>query len=353
MRSCDLKEALLYEKLEDNKVRCSTCYRRCLISEDKRGYCNTKVNFNGKLYSTIYGLVSDEAIEPIEKKPLYHFYPGSNVYSIGTFGCNLRCKYCQNWWISQARIRNGAAMSISPELAVEIALSSAQGIAWTYNEPAIWFEYTYDCAKLAKQSGLYTIYVTNGSLTPEALKLISPYLDAFRVDIKAMNEDFYKEVCSAKLEPVLENAKLAREIGLHVEVVNLLIPRKNDSEEEVESLAKWIRDNLGKTTPLHFLRFYPAYKFFYLYPTPLKTLERARGIAKQVGLDFVYIGNVRGHRFESTYCPNCNSLLIERAGPYIAFHNISLNKNCLNCKMEIPIRGTFINAVREEVLRNF
>lgn len=347
-----LKEALLYEKLEDNKVRCSTCYRRCLILEDKKGYCNTRVNLNGKLYSKLHGLVSEEAIDPIEKKPLYHFYPGSNVYSLGTFGCNFRCKYCQNWSISQARIRN-AGRYISPEFAVEIAYSCAQGIAFTYNEPAIWFEYIYECARLAKNKGLYIVLVTNGSLTPEALKIISPYLDAYRVDIKAMSEDFYREICSAKLEPVLKCAELARELGLHVEVVNLIIPRKNDSEEEVESLAKWICDNLGKTTPLHFLRFYPAYKLFYLYPTPVKTLERAREIARGIGLEYVYIGNVRGHRFESTYCPNCNSLLIERAGIYIAFHNISLDKKCLNCKSEIPIRGIFVNAAREEVLRIF
>ncbi|MEM2933698.1 MAG: hypothetical protein QXL78_02095 [Methanocellales archaeon] len=236
---------------------------------------------------------------------------------------------------------------------MEIAYSYAQGISFTYNEPAIWFEYIYDCAKLAKNKGLYIVLITNGSLTPEALKIISPYLDAYRVDLKAMSEEFYRGICSAKLEPVLESAKLAREIGLHVEAVNLLVPRKNDSRRDIEALAKWVRDNLGEITPLHFPRFYPAYKLFYLYPTPVKTLEKAREIACGMGLEFVYIGNVRGHRFESTYCSSCNSLLIERTGPYIAFHNISLDKKCLNCKSEIPIRGIFVNAAREEVLRIF
>ncbi|MCG7850977.1 MAG: AmmeMemoRadiSam system radical SAM enzyme, partial [Methanosarcinaceae archaeon] len=220
-----IKEAMFYEKLEDNKVHCYLCNHRCIIVPGKRGFCRVRENRDGTLYTLIYGLVSSEAVDPIEKKPLFHFYPGTLSYSLGTIGCNFRCKHCQNWTISQTGLDEAHAVEILPEKAISRAVASdSKTIAWTYNEPTIWYEYTYDCAKLAKEAGLGTIYVTNGYITPEALKGISPYLDAFRVDIKAFTEDFYKNVCSAKLAPVLESAKLARELGMHVEVINLVIP---------------------------------------------------------------------------------------------------------------------------------
>ncbi|MEM2933549.1 MAG: AmmeMemoRadiSam system radical SAM enzyme [Methanocellales archaeon] len=340
-----MKEAYLYEKLEENKVKCNICARECIIAQDKKGFCLTRENKEGKLYSIIYSWVSSENVDPIEKKPLYHFYPGSLVYSLGTLSCNFRCNHCQNWRISHAKPDPSLAVEIPPEEAVEYAIASdCKGIAWTYNEPAIWFEYTYDTAKLAKQAGLYTVYVTNGYITLKALKYIAPYLDAFRVDIKAFSDRFYEEICSAKLQPVLNSAKKARELGMHVEVINLIIPEKNDSEVEIRALAKWVYENLGQDTPIHFTRFTPMHKMSQHYPTPVKTLEKAVEIAKQEGLKYPYIGNVRGHRYENTYHYECGALLIERRGFHSIYHEITPEKSCRQCGGKISITGELVKA---------
>ena len=335
-----IKEAMFYEKLEDNKVHCNLCNHRCIIAPGKRGFCRVRENRDGTLYTLIYGLVSSEAVDPIEKKPLFHFYPGTLSYSLGTIGCNFRCKHCQNWTISQTGLDEAHAVEILPEKAISRAFASdSKTIAWTYNEPTIWYEYTYDCAKLAKEAGLGTIYVTNGYITPEALKGISPYLDAFRVDIKAFSEEFYKNVCSAKLAPVLESAKLARELGMHVEVINLVIPKLNDSPDEIRKLSKWVHDNLGEDTPLHFTRFQPHYKMQDLPQTPVATLEAAYRIAREEGMRFVYLGNVFGHEYESTFCPKCGELLIKRGYFEVGKYNITPENKCLNCGEPIPIAG--------------
>ncbi len=335
-----MKEAYLYDKIEDGKVHCHVCARECVIADGKKGLCLTRENKEGGLYSIIYNWVSSEHIDPIEKKPLYHFYPGSLVYSLGTLGCNFRCKHCQNWSISQVKPDRKLVAEITPEEAVERAIvSGCKGIAWTYNEPAIWFEYTYDSARLAKESGLYTVYVTNGYITVSALEYISPYLDAYRVDIKAFNDKFYQEVCSAKLQPVLDSSKRARELGMHVEVINLIIPGRNDSEEELRALSKWIYENLGENTPVHFTRFSPMHKMLDNYPTPVKTLEKAVEIAKQEGLKYPYTGNVPGHKLENTYSPKCGALLIERRGFSPVFRDITMEKTCKKCGEPIPIKG--------------
>jgi pyruvate formate lyase activating enzyme len=331
-----IAEGVLFDKLPDNKVKCNICSHRCVIAEGKLGICRTRQNKNGKLYTLIYNTISSEAVDPIEKKPLYHFMPGTLSYSLGTIGCNFRCQHCQNWNISQEYSHTGT-IEITPEEAIKEALEKkCKSISWTYNEPAIWHEYTYDSAVLAKKAGLKTIYVTNGYITPEALRRISPYLDAFRVDIKSFSEDFYRKICGARLAPVLESTKLAKELGMHVETITLVIPTKNDSPEELTQIVKWVHDNLGADTPMHFTKFHPMYRMDDLYPTPLEALEMAYDIAKKEGMRFVYLGNVTGHKYENTYCPKCNALLIDRMGFKVSAVKIRDGK-CPKCGEEIPI----------------
>jgi len=334
-----IKEGVLFEKLPDNKVKCQICSHRCTIADGKRGICGTRQNKNGKIYTLIYNTVSSEAVDPIEKKPLYHFMPGTLSYSLGTIGCNFRCLHCQNWNISQVSLDEAYTKEITPEEAIRRAVASgSKSISWTYNEPAIWHEYTYDSAALAKKAGLKTIYVTNGYITPEALRRMAPYLDAYRVDIKSFSDEFYKKVCGARLAPVLESTKLAKELGMHVETITLVIPGRNDSKEELTQISRWVRENLGEDTPMHFTRFHPMHKMDHVAPTPLSTLEMAHGIAKKEGMRFVYLGNVAGHKYENTYCPRCDSLLIDRAGFRVGEVRVKDGK-CARCGEGIPIVG--------------
>ncbi|MCQ1535320.1 AmmeMemoRadiSam system radical SAM enzyme [Methanosarcina sp. KYL-1] len=337
-----IHEAMFYEKLAENKVRCSLCAHRCKIAPGKRGICRVRENCEGSLFSLVYGEVASEAVAHIEKKPLYHYYPGSSAYSVGTIGCNFRCRHCQNWRLSRAVPEDVYLATLSPrQLILQAKMAGCQSVSWTYNEPTIWYEYTYDGAKLAKEEGLGTSYVTNGYITPEALKRIAPYLDAFSVDIKGFSEAFYRDVCSAKLAPVLEAARLAKELGIHVEVVNLVIPTHNDSPDELRELSKWVYENLGRDTPLHFNRFHPHYEMKDLPPTPVKTLDDARSIAIEEGMRFVYVGNVPGHPHENTYCPECGSLLIARGFFEVQEYNISPEKTCPKCGEAIPIVGEY------------
>ena len=336
------KEALLYERLDKNKVRCNLCYKRCILKEGQVGLCGVRKNEGGKLYTLIYGVVSSIALDPIEKKPLFHFYPKSLALSLGTWGCNFRCLHCQNWEISYEKLTEETrSMSklISPEELIKIAQRyNAHGIAFTYNEPTIWFEYTLDGSKLAKKNGLYTVYVTNGSITSEGLQLISPYLDAMSIDIKAFWENSFKKITGTKgINHILERTIEAKEMGIHVEIVTNVIPGINDSTKEMEELALWIRDNLGKKTPWHITRFYPYLKLSHLPPTPVKTLEKIREIGEKVGLQFVYIGNVFGHPYENTYCPKCKSLVIRRLGYEISEYHVK-NGKCEFCGENLNIR---------------
>lgn len=342
-----IREAMFYEKLGDNKVHCNLCAHSCRIAPGKRGFCGVRENRGGALYTLIYGTVSSEAVDPIEKKPLYHFYPGSYVYSVGSIGCNFRCKHCQNWSISQASLEDSYTMEILPEELVERALlSRSRSIAWTYNEPTIWHEYTHECAKLAKCAGLATVYVTNGYITPEALRHIAPYLDAANIDIKAFNEKFYHDVASAKLGPVLEASTLAKKLGIHVEITTLIIPGVNDSLEELRELSKWIYKNLGPDTPLHFTRFQPQYQMQNLSPTPAKTMQEAYKIANEEGMKYVYIGNVDGSDRNNTFCPNCGKVLIIRGLFEIERYDITPEKTCPKCGESIPIVGEYDNSKR-------
>lgn len=328
--------AMMWKPL-DGRVECALCAHRCHIQSGAYGICGVRRNVDGELHTLIYGLVSARNVDPIEKKPLYHFYPATMSYSLGTVGCNFRCAHCQNYEISQATIEDIHLVEIPPERAVSEALSTGcASISWTYNEPTIWFEYTYDSAKLAKAHGLATVYVTNGYITEEALTEISSYLDAFRVDIKG-RENVYRKLCKARLEPVLASTMLAFEMGMHVEVVNLIIPGYNDSEEDIEWLCHWVLDNLSADVPVHFTRFYPHYKLNHVEPTPVPTLERAYEIARRMGVHYPYIGNVVGHPYENTYCPVCGTVLIERKGLYAT---LKLDRpECPSCGNPVPIVG--------------
>lgn len=333
---------MFYEKLEDKKVQCKLCSHRCKIAPGKRGICRVRENRSGELYSLIYNTVSSEALDPIEKKPLYHYYPGSYTYSVGSVGCNFRCKHCQNWTISQACIEDAYTKDLSSEQLVERAMhSGARSVAWTYNEPTIWHEYTYEGAKLAKEVGLGTVYVTNGYMTEEALRHIAPYLGAANIDIKAFTEEFYREVAGAKLGPVLDSSVLAKKLGIHVEITTLLIPAHNDSPDEIRELSRWMYKNLGPDTPFHFTRFYPQYKMQDLAPTPVETLEMARKIAVEEGMHYVYVGNVPGAEANNTFCPNCGELLIKRGYFEVEKYRITPDKTCPKCGEKIPVIGEY------------
>lgn len=330
-----MKEAILYDKLDDGKVVCNVCRHRCRIAPERTGVCKTRVNIDGALFSTIYGKVSSVHVNPIEKKPLFHFYPGSLCFSMGTVGCDFQCPGCQNWEISRLEA-TGAVESlpfISAAESVDMAIrSGCQGISWTFNEPAIWLEYTMDSARIAKERGLYTAYVTNGFITPEALDALSPYLDAYRVDIKAFSDKAYKRITGVKaLEGVLESARLAKKKHrMHVECVTNVTPAINDDEDELRGLAEWIRDTLGPDTPWHVTRFYPYLDLSHIPATPIMQLEAVRQIGMNAGLHFVYLGNVPGHAGENTCCHRCGELLIERSGFEILSSRLT-GSRCPSC----------------------
>ena len=310
------REATLYEKLPGGRVRCYVCQWRCLINPGKLGVCRMRINREGTLYNMNYAEVSSIAPDHIEKKPLFHFFPGTYALSLGTWGCNFHCKGCQNWEISCTDIPRGS-QQVPAEQEIELARRyDCQGIAWTYNEPTIWFEYTLDSARLAKENGLYTVYVTNGYATPEALDTIGPWLDTWRVDIKGFTDGFYQQL--AKIphwQGILDVTKRAKEKwSMHVEVITNVMPTMNDDEDQLKNIATWIRDNLGELTPWHVTRFHPLHEFTHLPATPTSILERAYKIGKEAGLKFVYLGNVPGHEYENTVCYSCGKMVVHRIG---------------------------------------
>jgi pyruvate formate lyase activating enzyme len=337
-----MREALLYQKISDYRVQCNTCQWRCRISRGRFGVCGMYQNRDGVLYNLNYAVVSAVAADPIEKKPLFHFFPGSQVFSLGTLGCNFHCKHCQNWEISMAdstRIEPGC-QELSPEEEVRLTnRQQCQGIAWTYNEPAIWFEYTLDSARLAKKQNLYTVYVTNGYSTPEALDTIGPYLDAWRVDVKGFSDSFYRDLSRVPhWREILDTAHRAKvKWNMHVEVVTNIIPTMNDDDEQLEDIATWIHDALGELTPWHVTRFYPHHHLVDVPATPVATLERAYNIGHKAGLRFVYTGNVPGHEYENTICYSCGHLVVERIGYQTRVVGLDGSK-CQFCSAELNFR---------------
>ena len=315
-------EAYLYERLEDRKVRCNLCSHRCLIKDGKRGICAVRENQGGVLKTLVYGRLIAQHVDPIEKKPLYHVRPRSLSYSIATVGCNFKCRFCQNANIAQLPAdRRGMILgdSCAPQDIVRAAQqANCESISYTYTEPTVFFEFAYDTAKLAHEKGILNIFVTNGYMTPEALHMINPYLDAANVDLKAFNDDFYKEQCSAKRKHVMETLKLMKSLGIFVEVTTLLIPGLNDDPEELRQLATFINDSLGPDTPWHISRFHPTYKLTDRPPTPAESIHRARRIGLDAGLRYVYCGNLPGDTGENTTCYNCGESLIERWGYHIS-----------------------------------
>jgi pyruvate formate lyase activating enzyme len=304
-----LHEARFYRKLEDNRVQCLLCPQGCTIAPGKTGICLARENHDGTLIAASYGQATSVAMDPIEKKPLYHFHPGADILSIGSWGCNFKCAFCQNWGISQQRAPSDY---VPPPDAVKLAKQHRSiGISYTYNEPLVSYEYVYDTSKLAREAGLVNVLVTNGSINPGPLAELLPLIDALNIDIKSIREDFYRRLCHARLQPVLDTCIAARK-ACHVEVTNLVIPGQNDSEQDLTDLADWIAANLGREMPVHLSAYFPRYQMRER-PTPPETLNMAYGIFKQQ-LDFVYIGNVVASHGSNTTCKSCGQLLIERHG---------------------------------------
>ncbi|OGP64268.1 MAG: AmmeMemoRadiSam system radical SAM enzyme [Deltaproteobacteria bacterium RBG_13_47_9] len=328
-----MKEAMLYSPLEEGKVKCNLCNHRCTVSPSSRGVCGVRENREGKLYTLVFGCAVSMNVDPVEKKPLFHLFPGSSSFSIATVGCNFRCLQCQNHEISQMpRGEKGqiAGSSVAPHKIVSLAKEHrCQSISYTYTEPTIYFEYAYETAVLASQEGIKNIFVTNGYMTEEALKAFHPYLDAANVDLKSFQEKFYREVCGARLTPVLENLKLMRQLGVWVEVTTLLIPSFNDSDKELEEIAQFIF-SLGAEVPWHISAFHPTYKMLNLPRTPASSLYRAREIGLRAGLRYVYCGNIPGQGGEDTFCPQCGRKVIERRG-FRVMSNEVVKGECRYC----------------------
>jgi pyruvate formate lyase activating enzyme len=333
-----LKEAVLWEKAEDKKVQCFLCSHRCLIADGKVGFCAVRKNIDGVLYSLNYNKVCSANVDPIEKKPLFHFQPGSRSFSIATEGCNFRCGFCQNWQISQAAVEQGRidGQAIGPQQIVEeAAASGCKSIAYTYTEPTIFMELCEETATLAKKKGLANVFVSNGYQTKEAIDFSKDWLDGINVDLKAFSEDYYRRLCKAKLQPVLDTIEyIAKHTSIWMEITTLLVPGENDSEDELKKLVEFLATKAGVDVPWHISRFYPQYKLLDSEPTPMETLERAYEIGKAAGLHFVYLGNVPGTKTEKTYCYECGGLLIDRIG-YRVLSNKIKGKTCPDCGAKI------------------
>jgi len=332
------KEALFWKPLNNQTVQCFLCPHHCIIAPEKHGICGVRKNEHGTLFSLIYQACSSIAVDPIEKKPLYHFNPGSLVLSLGSVGCTFRCDHCQNYHISMARPDEQPLHDIPASHLSKIAIEKGcKGVAWTYNEPTIWHEYTVEAAQLVKEAGLYTVYVTNGYIEEEPLKAIAPYLDAMNIDVKAFHEQFYQKICKAKLAPVLQTCERVKKLGVHLELTYLVIPGHNDTTKEINAFCQWIVEKLGADTPVHFSRFHPDYKMTDVTVTPRSTLLTCRMTAKDAGLQFVYLGNIDHGDYDNTYCPVCKNLLIERNGFSATIKGFAQG-TCSQCGAVIPIQ---------------
>ncbi|MEW6574003.1 MAG: AmmeMemoRadiSam system radical SAM enzyme [Bacillota bacterium] len=329
-----MREALFYEQKEENNVFCRLCPKQCAIKEGHTGFCRVKENRGGKLYALNYGFCTSSAVDPVEKKPLYHFYPAHTILSLGTYGCNLRCGFCQNWEIAHG---SPPAVYMTPEQVVAVTASQGRrcvGVAYTYSEPVVWYEFVYDTVRRVREAGFKNVLVTNGFINEKPLEEILPYIDAMNIDVKSFRDGYYKKHCAGRLEPVLRTVELASQ-KCHVEVTNLLVTGLNDSEEEVADLVNWLAD-LSPNIALHFSRYFPNFEMD-LPPTPVESLYRAREIARRK-LKFVYLGNVWDDEAGSTYCPNCHTVVVRREGYKV--RNAALKDGkCTACGEAIPIVG--------------
>jgi len=329
-------EAMYYRQIGEGLVQCQLCPNRCTLSEGSRSPCRVRENRGGKLYTMAYGNPCAVHNDPIEKKPFSHFLPGSLSFSIATAGCNLHCLYCQNWTISQKRPEETDNLDLPPEDVVKYALKGkSQSIAYTYSEPNIFYEYMLDTAKAARPKGLRNVVISNGYINPDPMRELCDAVDAIRVDLKGFTEEFYQKVCFGSLTPVLESIKIIQGEGVHLEIVNLVVPTLNDDKGMLREMARWIVGNVGPDVPTHFSRFGPMYKLTNLPPTPVETLEGARAIAMEEGISYVYIGNVPGHPANNTYCAHCGKLIIGRMGFYVTEYHLVEGK-CEYCGNRIP-----------------
>jgi pyruvate formate lyase activating enzyme len=335
-----IKEAMHYESLQDGKVICHLCSHNCKIAPSKYGICNVRENQNGELKTHVYGEVIAAHVDPIEKKPLYHFLPGSESFSIATAGCNFRCPFCQNWQISQLPRREKLKRTgdpFSPEDIVKAALRhGCQSISYTYTEPTIFYEYAYDTSKLGKENSLYNVFVTNGYMSAEALEDINPYLDACNVDLKSFRDEFYKEMCQARLQPVLDSIRRMKDLGIWVEITTLIVPDQNDDESELTQIARFIK-SVDPDIPWHISRYHPDYQYHESDATPVESLRKAMMIGKNEGLKYIYIGNVLAES-EDTRCPQCDKIVIQRKGFGLSAFHIE-DSSCSYCGH--PIAGIF------------
>jgi len=329
-------EAHYYKKLEDGGIECGICPRHCRVTDLERGFCGTRENRGDTYHTLVYGLPCALNIDPIEKKPLFHFYPGTTALSLATAGCNVNCKFCQNWEISQSRPEQTNNFALSPRDAVNTCVvRKIPTIAYTYSEPVIFYEYMYDMAKLGQKQSIHSVMITGGYIEEKPLHDLLPQLNAVKVDLKAIREEYYRTIVHGELKPVLDRLVQIKKEGTWLEIVYLVVPTLNDTEAEFTELARWVKTNLGTDVPVHFSKFYPQYLLKNLPPTPLKTLDTAYRISRAEGLEYVYLGNVPGHKAESTYCPKCDALLIERRGYRILQNKLEGNR-CYNCNHIIP-----------------
>ncbi|MCM8828588.1 MAG: AmmeMemoRadiSam system radical SAM enzyme [Candidatus Omnitrophica bacterium] len=330
-----LKEAMFYEKADNQMVRCYLCPKNCLVPEGNYGFCRARKNIAGTLYAMGYGKPCSVAVDPMEKKPLFHYLPGSRTFSIASAGCSLRCLFCQNWQISQSTPEQTRNYNLAPEEVANLAKEkNCPVIAYTYSEPVNFYEYMLDTAKIARSRGIKNIMHTAGYINQEPLEKLLPYIDAANVDLKGFSQNYYKNVCGAGLDDVLRTLKIMKKHKIWIEITTLIVPGYNDSEEELKKLCDWIKNNLGSDTPLHFSRFYPVYKLAHITATPYQTLEKAAEIAKRSGLKYVYIGNVYDNPYEDTICPNCGKIIMDRKGFEILKNHIK-NGKCEFCGTKI------------------
>jgi pyruvate formate lyase activating enzyme len=332
----ELHEASFYDKLGDGKIQCTLCPWNCTVPPGKRGHCEVRENRDGKYYSLIYGRPCARHNDPIEKKPFYHVYPGSKSYSIATVGCNIDCKFCQNWEISQALPEQITTRYFSPEQIARLAKDNgSKTVAYTYTEPTIFFEYMVDCAKAAKDLGIGNVVVSNGFIEEKPLKELCSIMTAIKIDLKAFSQSFYGKQCGGRLEPVKDTLKTLSESDIWYEIVVLLIPTLNDNMDEIKEMSAWIAKELGQDVPIHFTRFYPQYKIRNLPPTPPNILNKARRVAMAEGLNYVYGGNMPGIKGENTYCPQCGELAVNRYGHSVLVNHLK-NGKCKKCGKTIP-----------------